>query len=80
VVQLDVSIVNVALVRIGAALKTGVQGLQWVVDAYSLAFASLLLAAGALGDRFGARLTFMLGLAVFTASSLACSLAGSAET
>jgi DHA2 family methylenomycin A resistance protein-like MFS transporter len=79
VVQLDVSIVNVALVRIGGALHTGVDALQWVVDAYTLSFASLLLAAGALGDRIGARLTFMLGTALFTLSSLVCGLAPSAE-
>ena len=75
VVQLDVSIVNVALVRMGEALHSNVEGLQWVVDAYTLAFASLLLAAGAIGDRIGARRSFMLGLAVFTLSSLACGLA-----
>jgi DHA2 family methylenomycin A resistance protein-like MFS transporter len=75
VVQLDVSIVNVALVRMGEALHTGTDGLQWVVDAYTLAFASLLLAAGALGDRIGARLTFALGTALFTLASLACALA-----
>jgi DHA2 family methylenomycin A resistance protein-like MFS transporter len=78
VVQLDVSIVNVALVRIGEALHTGTDGLQWVVDAYTLAFASLMLAAGALGDRIGARVTFMLGTALFTLSSVACGLAPSA--
>ena len=55
VVQLDVTVVNLALARMGAALGTGMAGLQWVVDAYALAFASLLLTAGALGDRFGAR-------------------------
>ena len=75
VVQLDVSIVNVALVRMGEALHSNVEGLQWVVDAYTLAFASLLLAAGAIGDRIGARRSFMLGLAIFTLSSLACGLA-----
>ena len=54
-VQLDVTIVNVALPRIGGDLGTGVAGLQWVVDAYALVFAALLLTAGYLGDRFGAR-------------------------
>ncbi|MBD8898160.1 MFS transporter [Rhodanobacter sp. DHG33] len=75
VVQLDVSIVNVALVRIGHALHGGMASLQWVVDAYTLAFAAFLLSAGALGDRLGARRVFVLGLGVFGAASLACALA-----
>ena len=74
-VQLDVSIVNVALARIGADLGTGVGGLQWVVDAYALAFASLLLSAGAFGDRNGARKAFVAGFALFVAASLGCGLA-----
>lgn len=78
VVQLDVSIVNVALNRIGAALSIDVGGLQWVVDAYTLAFASLLLAGGALGDRIGARRVFVGGMALFSLASLACGLAYSA--
>ncbi|WP_245235406.1 MFS transporter [Mesorhizobium erdmanii] len=77
VVQLDVSIVNVALNRIGAALSMGIGGLQWVVDAYTLAFASLLLAGGALGDRIGARRVFVGGMALFSLASLACGLAQS---
>lgn len=75
VVQLDVSIVNVALARIGAALSTGVGGLQWVVDAYTLAFASFLLLGGALGDRAGARKIFAGGMAIFSVASLGCGLA-----
>ena len=78
VVQLDVSIVNVALNRIGAALSIDVGGLQWVVDAYTLAFAALLLAGGALGDRIGARRVFVGGMALFSLASLACGLAYSA--
>ncbi|UDL91165.1 MFS transporter [Mesorhizobium sp. PAMC28654] len=78
VVQLDVSIVNVALNRIGSALSMGIDGLQWVVDAYTLAFASLLLAGGTLGDRIGARRVFVAGMALFSIASLACGLAGSA--
>lgn len=77
VVQLDVSVVNVALVRIGQSLHGGMAGLQWVVDAYTLAFAAFLLSGGALGDRLGARRVFMLGLALFGAASLACALAPS---
>ncbi len=78
VVQLDVSIVNVALNRIGAALSMGIGGLQWVVDAYTLAFASLLLAGGALGDRIGARRVLVGGMALFSVASLVCGLAWSA--
>jgi MFS family permease len=55
VVQLDVTIVNVALARIGADLGTSVTGLQWVVDAYTLAFAAAMLSAGVIGDLLGAR-------------------------
>ncbi len=75
VVQLDVSIVNVALARIGAALATDLSSLQWTVDGYTLAFAALLLSAGALGDRIGARRVFLYGMAVFTAASFGCGLA-----
>jgi DHA2 family methylenomycin A resistance protein-like MFS transporter len=77
VVQLDVSIVNVALVRIGHTLGGGMASLQWVVDAYTLAFAAFLLSAGALGDRLGARRVFVLGLGVFGVASLGCALAPS---
>ncbi len=79
-VQLDVSIINVALASIDAHLHAGILGLQWVVDAYALAFASLLLSTGTLGDHIGARRMFILGLAIFTAASVLCGLApGPAE-
>ena len=74
-VQLDVSIINAAVATIGAGLHTGVLGLQWVVDAYAVTFASLLLSAGGFGDRIGARRMFMLGLAGFTAASILCGAA-----
>ncbi|HEX6567196.1 MAG TPA: MFS transporter [Chthoniobacterales bacterium] len=74
-VQLDVSIVNIALARIGADLGTPVAGLQWIVDSYALAFAALLLSAGALGDQIGARKGFIIGFAAFVAASLGCGLA-----
>ncbi|WP_321937168.1 MFS transporter [Paraburkholderia sp. J8-2] len=77
VVILDTSIVNVALERIGASLAGGVSGLQWVVNAYTLTFASLLLSGGTLGDRLGARPVYMAGLAVFTAASVLCGAAPS---
>jgi DHA2 family methylenomycin A resistance protein-like MFS transporter len=73
-VQLDVSVVNVALVQIGTDLGTGVAGLQWVIDAYALLFASLLLFAGTLADRIGARKVFVGGFGLFVAASLACGL------
>src|SRR5207302_10716369 len=78
VVQLDVTIVNTALNAIGTSLGGGVAELQWVVSAYTVAFAAFILTAGALGDRIGARSIFMAGFALFTAASLACALAPSA--
>jgi DHA2 family methylenomycin A resistance protein-like MFS transporter len=75
VVQLDVTIVNTALHSIGSALGGGVSELQWVVSAYTIAFAAFILTAGALGDRIGAKRVFMVGFTVFTAASLACALA-----
>lgn len=80
VVQLDVTIVNVALPRIGADLAAPVASLQWVVDAYTLAFAVLLLSAGALADRLGARRVYVAGFALFALASAACGLATDATT
>jgi MFS transporter, DHA2 family, methylenomycin A resistance protein len=74
-VQLDVSIINVALARIGTELGTGIAGLQWIVDSYALAFASLLLSAGALGDQIGSRKGFLAGFALFVLTSAGCGLA-----
>jgi MFS transporter, DHA2 family, methylenomycin A resistance protein len=75
VVQLDVSVVNVAVKTIGTDLGGSVAGLQWVVSAYTLAFATLILSAGALGDRIGAKRVFTGGFAVFTVASAGCGLA-----
>jgi MFS transporter, DHA2 family, methylenomycin A resistance protein len=75
VVQLDVTIVNTALASISASLGGGVAELQWVVSAYTIAFAAFILTAGALGDRLGAKRVFIAGFAIFTAASLACALA-----
>ena len=75
IVQLDVTIVNVALPRIGLELDAGLSDLQWVVDAYTLGFAVFLLSAGALGDRFGSRRVFLAGFALFAAASVGCALA-----
>jgi MFS transporter, DHA2 family, methylenomycin A resistance protein len=77
VVLLDVSVVNVALDALRARFATDVTGLQWVVNAYTLAFASLLLTTGALGDRFGAKRIFTAGFAVFTLASIGCGIANS---
>ena len=70
--MLDIAVVNTALSRIAEDLDTGLSGLQWVVDAYTLALASVVLTAGSLADRFGRRRLFTIGLAVFTAASAAC--------
>jgi DHA2 family methylenomycin A resistance protein-like MFS transporter len=75
VVQLDVSVVNVAIKPIGAELGGSIAGLQWVVNAYTLAFAALILSAGALGDRIGAKRVFLAGFVLFTLASAACGLA-----
>lgn len=75
IVILDTSIVNVALEPISTALGAGISGLQWVVNAYTLTFASLLLSGGALSDRFGAKNVYLGGLLLFGLASLACGLA-----
>ena len=76
--QLDVTIVNVALPAMARALDAGVAGLQWVVDAYAVAFAAFMLSAGALGDRFGARHAYQWGMAIFALASVGCALARTA--
>jgi MFS transporter, DHA2 family, methylenomycin A resistance protein len=77
VVQLDVTIVNTALNSIGSGLGGGVTALQWVVNTYTIAFAALILTAGALGDRIGAKRVFMAGFVIFTLASVGCALAPS---
>ena len=77
VVQLDVSVVNVAIRAIGSALGGTVSDLQWVVNAYTVTFAAFILTAGALGDRVGARRLFVAGFALFMVASAACGLAPS---
>jgi EmrB/QacA subfamily drug resistance transporter len=74
---LDVTIVTVALPSIQSGLHASFSDLQWVIDAYALTLASVLLAAGSLADRYGRRLLFILGLIVFTLGSLLCGLAQS---
>ena len=75
VVTLDAVVVNVALPSIRGELGGGLTGLQWVVDGYTLMFAALLLSAGSLTDRFGARRVFGAGVAGFVLASVACGLA-----
>jgi DHA2 family methylenomycin A resistance protein-like MFS transporter len=77
IVQLDITVVNVALPQIAGEFATPTSALQWIIDAYSLAFATLLLTAGVAGDRFGSRRIFLAGLALFAVASLACGLAPS---
>src|SRR5712692_3975269 len=75
VVTLDALVVNVALPAIRSDLGGGITGLQWVMDGYTLMFAALLLSAGALSDRIGARQAYGAGMALFVAASVACGLA-----
>jgi EmrB/QacA subfamily drug resistance transporter len=76
---LDASTVNVALPAIGTELDTGIAGLQWVLNAYTLALAALIPLGGALADRFGRRRIYQLGVAWFAAASLLCGLAPTGE-
>jgi DHA2 family methylenomycin A resistance protein-like MFS transporter len=77
VVQLDVSVVNVAIKSIGEGLGGGVSALQWVVNAYTIGFAAFILTAGALGDRIGAKRVFIGGFVLFMVASACCGLAPS---
>src|ERR1700722_16330138 len=74
-ITLDALVVNVALPSIRHDLGGGITGLQWVLDGYTLTFAALLLSAGSLTDRVGARRPFATGLAVFVTASAGCGLA-----
>ena len=78
-IMLDNTVVNVALPSIQRDLGIGISELEWVVTAYALSFAVLMLTGGKLADMFGRRRIFLVGLAVFSMSSLFCGLAGSAE-
>jgi EmrB/QacA subfamily drug resistance transporter len=71
----DVTIVNVALPNLAADLRTSFTSLQWVVDAYALVLAALVLGIGSIADQVGHRRAFLAGLSVFTVSSLACGVA-----
>ncbi|HTQ03270.1 MAG TPA: MFS transporter, partial [Polyangiaceae bacterium] len=76
-VSMDVTIVNVALPAIRRDLRATTAGLQWVIDAYTLVLASLLMLSGSIADRFGRRRVFQVGLTLFTAASALCSAAPS---
>jgi DHA2 family methylenomycin A resistance protein-like MFS transporter len=80
VIQLDVTIVNVALPAIQREIGGAVGGLQWIIDAYTLALASVMLTAGSQADRVGARRVFTLGLVVFGVGSAACAAAPTVGT
>ena len=76
-VSLDITVLNLALPDISAALHASTADLQWIVDAYSLAFAGAMLAAGVTGDRIGRKRTLVAGLAVFLVASVWCALSRS---
>src|SRR5215831_5516310 len=71
----DITIVNVALPSIQRRLNASLTGLQWVVDAYALTLAALILTAGALADRYGRRLVFTAGILIFSTASFLCGIA-----
>jgi EmrB/QacA subfamily drug resistance transporter len=77
--MLDIAVVNTALPQIASSLDAGISGLQWVVDAYTVALAAVVLTSGSIADRFGRRRVFASGLVLFTAASLLCGAAGSIE-
>jgi EmrB/QacA subfamily drug resistance transporter len=72
---LDITIVNVALPEIAGELQAGLDGLQWAINGYTLAFAALLLTSGSVSDHLGRRVIFTTGVVVFTAASAACGAA-----
>lgn len=75
---LDMTIVSSALADLQASLGPTSPDLQWVIDAYALPMAGLLLTAATLGDRLGRRRLYLVGMALFTTASLGCALSGSA--
>src|ERR1700754_2545576 len=76
---LDGTIVNVALPAIGRDLDASTSSLQWILNGYTLSLASLILLGGALGDRYGRRRVFTIGVGLFTAASLLCAIAAHVE-
>src|SRR3954468_23416539 len=78
IAQLDSTVVNVALPRIGEDLGAGLTSLQWTVNAYSLTLSALLLLGGSLGDRLGRRRIFIIGVIWFAVASAGCAAAPTA--
>src|SRR4249919_1248847 len=78
-IMLDNTVVNVALPSIQRDLGVGLSELEWIVAGYALTFAALMLTGGKLADAYGRRLIFVIGIAIFTLSSLACGMADSGE-
>jgi MFS family permease len=76
-IMLDNTIVNVALPSIQHSLNPSPENLEWTINAYVLVFATLILLGGKLGDRFGRKRIFLVGLAIFTLASAACALSQS---
>ncbi|MDQ3785789.1 MAG: MFS transporter [Actinomycetota bacterium] len=76
---LDGTVVNIALPHIGAEFEAGVAGLQWIINGYLLTLAALILVAGSLGDRYGRRRVYLVGVAWFAVSSLLCGVAVNTE-
>src|ERR1700738_2627543 len=77
---IDITVVNVALPAIQRSLHSSFSDLQWVVNAYALSLAALLLTAGALADLLGRKRLFVIGLLIFTAASFVCGIAGTSLT
>src|SRR5579864_732694 len=78
--MLDIAVVNVAIPRVGEDLHSGLTGLQWVVDAYTVILAAGVLTAGSLADRLGRRFVLRIGVGVFTVASVVCATATSIAT
>jgi EmrB/QacA subfamily drug resistance transporter len=79
VAQVDTSVVNLAMQPIGATFHAPVSGLQWVLDAYNLSYAALLLTGGLVADLYGRRRAFQAGAAILTVASIGCAIAGSVD-
>src|ERR1044072_3534721 len=79
IVGLDITVVNVALPSIGRDLDTGISGLQWTIDRSNGVRGSLLMLSGSMGDRFGRKRVFLIGLTVFSLASALCSVAPTVE-
>ena len=79
IAQVDTSVVNLAIQSIGSSFVASVTALQWVLDAYNLTYATLLLTGGLIADLYGRRLAFQLGAATLTVASLGCAFAPRSE-